>query len=67
MNTVITLVAIVFLGQAEPIKTYPGAAGAYGQCKEDAVRLRSTQHKVPSEYMYRYRCNIKWVDKFNNG
>jgi hypothetical protein len=62
MNTVITLVAVAFLGQAEPIKTYPGAPGAYGQCKEDAVRLRTTQHKVPSEYMYRYRCNIKWKD-----
>ena len=60
MNTVITLVAVAFLGQAEPIKTYPGAPGAYGQCKEDAVRLRTTQHKVPSEYMHRYRCNIKW-------
>ena len=36
MNTVITLVAIAFLGQAEPLKTYPAAPGAYAQCKADA-------------------------------
>jgi hypothetical protein len=60
MNTVITLVAVAFLGQGEPLKTYPGAPGAYGQCKTEAARLRTTQHKALSEYGYRYRCNIKW-------
>jgi len=33
MNTVITLVAIAFLGQGEPLKTYPGAPGAMGSAK----------------------------------
>jgi len=67
MNTVITLVAIAFLGQGEPLKTYPGAPGAYGQCKTEAARLRVTQARVPSEKMITYRCNIKWVDKSKNG
>jgi hypothetical protein len=63
MNTVITLVAVAFLGQGEPLKTYPGAPGAYGQCKTEAARLRTTQHNVPSKHRITYQCNIKWVDK----
>ena len=67
MNTVITLVAIVFLGQAQPLKHYQGASGAYGQCKADAIVLRTTQHILPTEHRLIYRCNIKWVDKSKNG
>ena len=62
MNTVITLVAVAFLGQGEPLKTYPGAPGAYGQCKTEAARLRTTQHNVPSEHRITYQCKIKWKD-----
>jgi len=49
MNTVITLVAIAFLGQAEPLTTYPAAPGAYAQCKADAQGLQKSQTKLPKE------------------
>ena len=63
MNTVITLVAVAFLGQAEPVKTYPGAPGAYGKGKTEATKLNMTQDKIPSEQAITYDCKIKWVEK----
>ena len=61
MNTVITLVAIAFLGQAEPLKTYPAEPGAYAQCKADAQGLQKSQTKLPKEGRARYDCRIGWV------
>ena len=66
MNTVITLVAIAFLGQAEPLKTYPAAPGAYAQCKADAQGLQKSQTKLPKEGQVKYDCRIAWVQGQDN-